>query len=289
MEQPIRVLQVLTLMNLGGAETMVMNYYRNMDRKKVQFDFLLHRTEKGAYDDEIRELGGKIFYMPPISPLNFLKYKKSLRTFFEEHPEYKIVHSHLNALSAFVLNASKKNCHIRIAHSHIAINPININTFLNKKQSISNNLKDLIQSIMRGPLKKSATHYFACGKKAGQWMYGNKPEKNVTVINNAIDVDRFSYNEEVALQMKQELNLSKSFVVGHIGRFHDQKNHVFILRIFNELLKRHNNSKLVLIGIGELTSKIENDIKKLGLENNVLMLGARKDIPRLMQCMDVFL
>lgn len=289
MEKPIRILQVLGSMDLGGAETMIMNYYRNIDNSKIQFDFLLHRKEKGAYDDEILKLGGKIFYVPSINPLHFYKYIKSLNAFFKEHSEYRIVHSHLNSLSVFVLNAAKKTCNVRIAHSHIAITPIKISSFFNKRQSISNNIKDIIHLLLRRSLKKSASHYFACGKQAGEWMFGKKLMKDVLIINNAIDISKFSYTPEKALVSKQSFNLENNFVIGHIGRFHDQKNHTFILKVFKELKKINDKSKLLLIGTGHLQSKIKEESQSLNISDHVLFLGARTDIPEVLLSIDIFL
>ena len=215
--------------------------------------------------------------------------RSSLKSFFKEHPEYKIVHSHINSLSTFVLNAAKKSCPTRIAHSHIAITPITLSTFVKSRQSLTNNIKDLIHLMLRKSLRKNATHYFACGEKAAEWMYGNNPDKEVSVIYNAIDTNKFSYKESVSLRVKEQLNISDSLVIGHVGRFHDQKNHTFIIKIFKELLTKESNAKLVLIGVGDLKEVIEDEATKLNIINNILFLGARKDINELLQAMDLFL
>ncbi|NAS30162.1 glycosyltransferase [Flavobacteriaceae bacterium R38] len=289
MNKPIRVLQVLTIMNLGGAETMIMNYYRNIDRTKVQFDFLLHRPERGAYDDEIEALGGIIYRLSPISPRNFFRYKKELKLFFEEHQEYKIIHSHLNSLSTFILNASKPIANTRISHSHIAINPIRLSDFFNPKLDFKTTLKDAIQVMLRRSVAKHATHYFACGKKAGNWMYGDNFDKKITIINNAIDALKFTYNSETAIEVKNKLAINENFVVGHIGRFNDQKNHFFLINIFKEIIKIKPNAVLVLIGEGGLKTKIEAEANRLGIKDAILFLGLRKDIPDILQSFDVFL
>lgn len=286
---PIRVLQILGSMDLGGAETMVMNYYRTIDRTKVQFDFLLHRQSKGAYDDEILELGGRIHYVPSINPKHYKHYLKSLKDFFSQYPEYKIVHSHLNSLSVFALKAAKKNSPIRIAHSHIAITPINILSFFKKNQSFTNNIKDLIHLLLRKSLKKSASHFFACGAMAADWMYGTNPEKKVYVLNNAINIEKFSFDKNVGLETKEKLGVSNNFTIGHVGRFHDQKNHVYIIKIFIEILKYKKNAKLVLVGTGSLQEKIKQDVKALGIEDKVSFLGSRTDIPEILQAFDIFL
>lgn len=274
MGEPIRVLQVVTHMNRGGLETMLMNYYRNIDRTKVQFDFLTHRpkNEKKDYDDEIRSLGGKIYHMPVLNPFSRI-YMKSLDEFFKEHKEYKIVHSHLDCLSAYPLKMAKKNgVPVRIAHSH--------NTSQEK------NLKYLIKDYSKKQIPKYATHLFACGKEAGEWMFGNH---KFQIMNNAIDAKKFIYNEEIRKQKRQELGLDGKFVVGHVGRFNLQKNHEFLIRCFKNFVKSNKDAVLILIGNGELQDKIKQQVKEYQIEDQVKFLGLREDIPQLLQAMDLFL
>ena len=274
MGEPIRVLQVVTHMNRGGLETMLMNYYRNIDRNKVQFDFLTHRpeNEKKDYDDEIRSLGGKIYHMPVLNPFS-PSYMKSLDRFFKEHKEYKIVHSHLDCLSAYPLKAAKKNgVPVRIAHSH--------NTSQEK------NLKYLIKDYSKKQIPKYATHLFVCGKEAGKWMFG---KHKFQIMNNAIDAKKFIYNEEVRKQKRVELGVEDKFVIGHVGRFNLQKNHEFLVKRFADFAKTNEDAILVLIGNGELQEKIKEMAKEYGIETKVKFLGLREDIPQLLQAMDLFL
>jgi len=289
-EMPIRVLQVLTIMNLGGAETMIMNYYRHVDRTKVQFDFLLHREERGFFDDEIEQLGGKIFRMPAISPKNYFVYKRKLNLFFDEHPEYSIVHSHLNALSSIILGiAKRKHTPCRIAHSHLAVESGTFKKIFKKNTDIKATIKDSIQSLIRGKVAKVANHYFACGEKAGDWLFGIKNNEKITVINNAINASLFKYDFEKAIKFKEEFNLIDKKVIGHVGRFNEQKNHFLLIKIFNEVYKKDNNCVLVLIGDGNLKSRIEKEAKQLNISKNVLFLGLRDNIPDLLQGFDLFL
>lgn len=274
MGEPIRVLQVVTHMNRGGLETMLMNYYRNIDRNKVQFDFLTHRpeSEKKDYDDEIRSLGGKIYHMPVLNPFS-PGYKKSLDQFFKEHKEYKIVHSHLDCLSAYPLKAAKKNgVPIRIAHSH--------NTSQEK------NLKYLIKDYSKKQIPKYATHLFACGKEAGQWMFG---KHKFQIMNNAIDAKKFIYNEEIRKQKRAELGVEDKFVIGHVGRFNLQKNHEFLIQCFKAFLQKNSDAVLLLVGNGDLQEKARQQVKGYGIEDYVKFLGLREDIPQLLQAMDLFL
>jgi hypothetical protein len=168
---PLRVLHVVTYMGRGGLETMIMNYYRRIDRNRIQFEFLVHRDFEADYDQEILSLGGNIYHVPTLNPLS-PGYYAALDRFFEEHP-YRIVHSHLDCLSAYPLRSAKKHgAMIRIAHGH------------NKKQDL--NLKYIIKILSKPWMPIFATHLFACGREAGEWMFSGHP---FTIMNNAIDVN----------------------------------------------------------------------------------------------------
>lgn len=268
----LRVLQVVTYMGRGGLETMIMNYYRNIDRSKIQFDFLVHRQEEAAYDKEILSLGGHIYHMPVLNPFS-KAYFKSLDNFFKEH-KYDIVHSHLDCMSAYPLKIAQKNgVSVRIAHSH------------NKSQD--KNLKYPIKLLSKRLIPKYATHLFACGKEAGDWMFNGKP---YTILNNAIDAQIYVYNERVRDEVRKELNLTNdNLVVGHVGRFNPQKNHSFIIDVFNAVYEKNKNARLVLVGSGDGQQAIEDKVKRLGLSDAVLFLGSRGDVNRVLQAMDVFL
>ena len=282
----IRVLQVFTIMNRGGAESMIMNYYRKLDRNKVQFDFLVHRKEKAAFDDEIENLGGKIYKFNPISPFFPKKYYNELRTFFKEHSEYSIIHSHLNTFSSFPLKIAREfNIPCRIAHAHIAIDKVNLSSFLSQKESPKETLKKLIKLQLKKRVKKNATHLFSCGEKAGNWLFGDTP---FTTMNNAIDTEKFKYDELTSTAYKKKFNLQNEIVIGHIGRFVSQKNHSFLLQIFAALLKRESNYTLVLIGDGPLRESLEKEAGNLKIIDKVHFLGVRTDIPQLCQMMDIF-
>lgn len=270
--EPIRILHVVTYMGRGGLETMIMNYYRHIDRSKVQFDFLTHRDFKADYDGEIESFGGKIFHLPKLVPWS-RKYKKALNVFLAEHPEYKIVHVHQDCLSSVILKAAKKNnLPVRIAHSH--------------SSNQDKNLKYLIKLYYKRYIAKYATHLFACGKDAGDWMFGGAPYE---IINNAIDTKKYEYNPEIRSKMRKELGINDNdFVIGHVGRFNSVKNHTFLLDIFNEFKKLQKNSVLLLVGDGELRSSIEKKAKELNITNDVIFTGVRSDVPDLMQAMDCF-
>lgn len=268
----IRVLQIVTYMGRGGLETMIMNYYRNIDRNKVQFDFLVHRQEEADYDKEIVALGGKIYHIPMLNP--FLKsYFNALDSFFKEH-KYDIVHCHLDCMSAYPLKIAKKNgVRVRIAHSH------------NKSQD--KNLKYPIKLYSKRLIPKYATHLLSCGKEAGDWMFNGKP---YTILNNAIDAQSYRFDKQIREEMREQLGFNQEdFVIGHVGRFNPQKNHNFIIDVFNFVHKKNTAAKLVLVGTGDGQKAIKEKVESLALSDSVLFLGNRTDVNKILQAMDVFL
>lgn len=265
------------IMKRGGIESYMMNYYRHFDHNKIQIDFVVLGFQKGAYDDEIESLGGKIYNIPQKSK-NYLGYLKGLNKIFVTG-EYRIVHSHLDAMSMTVLKQAKKfNVPIRIAHSH------------NTQHLTRNLIKLLINERAREKIKNYATHLFACSEPAGIWLYGNKAfeEGRVSIIKNAIDIDKFTFNKEKRKELRKEFELCEDdFVIGHVGRFEYQKNHKFLLETFAGVVKLIPNAKLILVGDGDLREKIENKIFKLNIQNNVILSGTREDVNNLYNLFDV--
>ena len=278
-ERMIRVLHITGSMNRGGIETFIMNIYRNMDREKVQFDFLLWTDKKCDYTDEILRLGGKIYNISPRRK-GIINNIKELINFFSKHKEYRIVHQHVNSLSYItpLKIAKKNNVPIRIIHGHsIQVGGHPLNQYLHRFNKLS--------------IRKIATDFFACSELAAKWLYPTKQylAGDYKIIKNAIDIDSFTYSETVRNKIRNELNIQDKLVIGHIGRFSYQKNHDFIVDIFKEIYLRNPDSLLLLIGNGELMDKIKNKVKSLGLDNNVIFTGVRSDISELLQAMDIFL
>lgn len=275
--EPIRIAQIIGKWLGGGVESVVMNYYRNIDRTKIQFDFICDEDSTDIPYDEIDALGGKVILIPPYQKV--FKYHKELKKVLKEG-NYKIVHSHINTLSVFSLCAAKSaKVPVRIAHSH---------STTNKKEW----KKNLVKQVLRPLTKLFATDYMACTEHAGRWMFGNKEydKGNVYVLNNAIDVDKFKYDEKIRKEKRKELNIDDdTLVIGHIGRFVEQKNHRFLIDIFNEVHKKNLNTILLLIGQGPLMKEIKEKVKKLNIENSVKFLGQREDVNELYQAMDLFL
>jgi len=283
----IRVLQVFTIMNRGGAESMIMNYYRKINKEKVQFDFLVHRKEEGAFDKEIESLGGRIYKFDPINPLFPGSYYTLLRQFFKRHSEYRIVHSHLNTFSPFPLKIAEEfKIPCRIAHAHIAIESINTSDIRFNKDNLKELFKKLVKFQLKRKIHAYTTHCFSCGDKAGAWLFGEHA-KFIT-MNNAIDTETFICNPAVSDTYRKDLGIQEALVLGHVGRFNTQKNHSFLLKIFSEVLKQRQDSVLVLIGDGGLKEKIRSEARSLGILDNIKMLGVRSDIPQLIQMFDVF-
>lgn len=269
---PLRILHIVTYMGRGGLETMLMNYYRHIDKDKVQFDFLVHRDFKADYDDEILSLGGRIYHVSRLVPWS-KGYREELKRFFREHPEYKIVHVHQDCLSSVALQCAKEcGVPVRIAHSH--------NCAQDK------NIKYLIKLHYMKSIPKYATNLFACGEKAGDWMFRGEQYQ---LMNNAIDIKNYEYNCETSQRVRKSLGINDEFVIGHVGRFHPQKNHSYLIEIFNALITKKPNVKLLLIGEGEGKADIVKKVKELGIENKVIFTGMRSDVNELLQAMDVFL
>lgn len=268
----IRVLQCVNNMHRAGLETMLMNYYRNIDRTKIQFDFLTHRPERSDYDDEIEALGGKVYYAPRLYPQNYPAYFAYMKKFFREHPEYKIVHSHIDAMSYLPLLAAKRaGIPVRIAHSH--------NT------SIDRDYKYILKQYFRSQIGTAATHCLACGKEAGVFLF---QKECVPIIPNAVDCQKFLFNEEIRNSKRHQLQLGEKFVVGHVGRFTQQKNHHFLLDIAVALLQKCPDAVLLLVGKGELEDNVRKWVREKDLQDKVLFLGNRGDVNELYQAMDVF-
>lgn len=273
--QPIRVLNLFTIMDRGGAETMVMNYYRHIDRRKVQFDFLVHRDRRGAYDDEIEALGGRIYRLCPIYPQNFARYKRELRAFFQAHPEYRIIHSHMSELGYFAFcEAERQGVPVRICHAHNAPHGFD--------------LKMIMRTYFKKRMMPHLTHLFMCGMESGRWLFGPQSEDRFIMLNNAIDAAAYTYAPAKRTEVRRALGLADELTIGHVGRFNPQKNHPFLLEIFSALLKKEPTAVLLLVGGGEDMPKIQEKARALEITEHVRFLGVRSDVAELMQAMDVF-
>jgi glycosyltransferase involved in cell wall biosynthesis len=273
----VRILHVLGRLDRGGAETMVMNLYRQIDRSKLQFDFIIHTDDECDYTREIQSLGGRIYSISRYTGKNHAQYRKEWDVFLEKHPEYKIIHGHVRSTASIYLKIAKSRGLITIAHSH--------NT------SSGKGLPAFAKNILQFPIRYLADYLFACSKTAGEWLYGKNVYKkqNFKILNNAIDAKKFIYNNRVRDIRRKEFNIEDKFVIGHIGRFHKQKNHEYIIDIFKIIQDYNKNSVLMLVGDGDLKKSVQQKVEKLGLVDKVIFTGVRPDITELLQSMDVFL
>ncbi|WP_318509610.1 glycosyltransferase family 1 protein [Bacillus sp. T3] len=269
-------------MDRGGAETLIMNIYRNIDKSKVQFDFVTHSEKKGDYDEEIISMGGNIYRIPSLGtkgPISYIKELKKIMT----STKYSAVHAHTDYQCGFpALAAKMSGIKTRICHSHS-------NNWLKSNRTAENILLYFLRKIIRF----SATHYCSCSLEAARFLFGekNKEISRVRILNNGIDVSQFSNTDSKDRDsVINELGLQKEVkLIGHIGKFSPSKNQYFILKVLEQLVKVDNSFRAIFVGDGPLRNEIEKEVLKLGLKDYVLLLGVRRDIPRLMNAFDVFI
>lgn len=271
-KKPIRIAQMMTDMNYGGVEMVVMNYYKYIDKSEVQFDFFVFDGSLIPQKKEIESMGGKVYVVPKYT--HPLEYEKEIQRIMKKE-KYLVVHSHMNTLSAFSLYGAKRiGIPNRILHNH-------------STSGKGEFKKNIAKYILKPFAKYYSTCYCACSKIAGNWMYGNKTEYKI--FNNAIDLDKFAYDEKKRTEIRNELNIKNAKVIGHIGRFCYQKNHDLLLEIFSKVLQIRQDCILLLIGEGELEQKIKNKAKIMGIEKKIIFLGGRTDAYKYYQAMDLFL
>jgi len=275
-EEPIVVAQIMGKWVGGGVEAVIMNYYRHIDRAKIQFDFICDADSTCIPYDEIKELGGNVILCPPYQKV--FKYQKFLINLFKEK-KYKIVHSNINTLSVFPLRAAKKaGVPIRIAHNHATTS---------RKEWKRNILKKIFKRF----IKFYSTDYMACSIKAGKWMFGNKNiiQNKVFILNNAIDVQLFKYNEVVRNKIRKEYEIKDNqIIIGHVGRMMQTKNQEFVIKVFYELVKE-NDCILMLAGDGPDKEKIINQVDGLNLSSKVIFLGQKNNIADYYEAFDVLI
>lgn len=273
--KPIRIAHVIGKLNAAGVEAVVNNYYKNIDHNKYQFDFFIDADSACSPPQALIDMGARYYIVPPYQKLP--QYIWALRKHFKDN-DYKIVHSGMNTLAVFSLFAAwLANVPVRINHNHSTAGK-------------GETKRNILKYILRPFATFFATHYCACSRYAGEWLFGKQlvEEGKVKIFNNAIDVANFSYNPVWRQAMRKELNIENKFVVGHVGRFCFQKNHEFLIEIFKIVHEKDNNAILLLVGIGELQEVIKQKVYNLGLQNSVIFLGARNDVNKLYQAMDVF-
>ena len=278
--EKMRILHVVSALEIGGSMALLLNLHKKINTDLVQFDYVsLHRG--GQYDvlaDSVKALGGKIYYLPTLTGFNLLKVIKSWIQFFKNHPEYKIIHSHLRSYAALYLLIAKHFGLKTIIHSHNTKN--------------DRGMGAVIKTVLQYPLRFVADYFLACSNEAGLWLFGKNVVKspNYHVLKNAIDTTLFKFNQNTREEYRKKLNIPDSTKVFiNVGRFVDQKNHDFLLRLFAEITKENNNTLLLLVGDGELRPQIESQIDMLKINNSVILLGAVQDVYNWFQVADTFL
>jgi glycosyltransferase involved in cell wall biosynthesis len=275
--RPHRIALIVGKIVFGGVDIVAMNWLRCINREEFQLDFFVDGLDSTPIDTEITTLGGRIYKLPSYErnlAENLREFRKILR-----NNKYSIVHCCMNSLSVFWLREAKKcNIPIRISHNR-------------STASISEGVRVLIKYALRPFSRVYPTHYLACSEYAGQWLFGRNATKKgkVTVLYNALEINKFNYNTDVRTKVREHMGITDNFVIGHIGRFMAQKNHTFLIDVFQNIHSVRSNAKLVLVGDGLLFDSIKSLVQSKGLENSVIYCGRRNDVSEIMQAMDYFM
>lgn len=272
----VKVLTILSGLDGGGVENILLNYYRNMDREKVHIDFIVHSQHKGKIEDKFEKLGSKIYRVTPKT----VSLRKNIVEIYKimKENKYDIIHSRMNVKGmTHLITAWICGVKVRMIHNHMAYVP---------KQGKMKYLTPPAKIIC----KLFATHWLACSDAAAIDMFGEKAYKRgkAVVINNAIDAEKYDYNPILRKSVRDEFGIKDEFVIGIVGRFHEQKNHKFMLQILKEIVNKNKNVKLLLVGGGELDKEIHQWVEQYDLKEFVIFTGIRTDVPRLLQGMDIF-
>lgn len=290
MADVIRVLHVLGGTGLGGAESRIMDLYRQMDRQEIQFDFLVHSSavncfredaperEPQFYDEEIRKLGGRIYVLPKFRVYNYFTYKRAIKNFFREHHEFRVVQGHMTSTAGIYLPIAKK-CGVPVTVAH------------SRNAGVAKGAKGIATRFFRRNLVQKADYCFACSELAGKDVFGEEAMRQgrVKIIHNAVDAGKFTYNPQKRNEVRDRLGLSEQLVIGHVGRFDYQKNHSFLIDIFAKLCEFRQDAVLILLGEGSGMENIREKCRALGIAEKVKFLGNQKRPEDYYQAMDTFL
>lgn len=269
MEQyPVRVLHIVGSMHPGGMENFIMNLYRNIDRDRVQFDFVVHMSGDADYEQEIQRMGGKLYTLPRLTGHPIANLKGLYRIVKDGH--YKVVIRHTpNALVAPQVYAAARAGAFSICHSHNTTDP-----------------KKLLHHIGKALIKHGKIGRFACSKEAGIWMFG---KRECTVVHNAIDIDKFSFDQEKRARIRKEFSLEDRQVYGHVGNFIQSKNHPFLLSVYREIARLDDRAAFICIGAGDLKEQIQQEAEQLGIRSRVIFTGIRHDVDAFLSAMDALI
>lgn len=290
MSDTIRILHVLGGTDLGGAESRIMDLYRQMDPEQFQFDFLVHSDavrhagddasarKPQFYDEEILRRGGQIYVLPRFKGYNYMAYRRAVVDFFARHHEFRVVQGHMTSTAAIYLPIAKRaGVPITAAHARSA--------------GVDSGIKGIATRLLRKNLYRKADFCFACSHAAGVSAFGEKAvnDGRVTVIPNAVDAERYVYQADRRKQMRKQLRVEDKLVLGHVGRFHESKNHDYLVSVFAQVCKAREDAALILVGDGPGREAVSRKCRELGIADKVLFAGNQRNPEDYYQAFDFFL
>jgi glycosyltransferase involved in cell wall biosynthesis len=275
--EPIRVLHMIGTLEIGGSQSFILNIYSNIDRNKLQFDFIVDHPDRMDYENDVKQLGARVYIMPKFNGKNIREIKKAWNRFFEDHPDYKVLHSHVRSYASIYLPIAKKHDVKTIIHSHSTSNGFG--------------LLALVKSILQYPVRYQADYFMACSREAGEWLFGKKvcESNKFQVAKNAIDVKKYTFNERMRTEVRRELGLNDEFVLGYLARVVVPKNPFFIIDSMHEILKIKPTAKLLFVGDGDLLKSVKEKARIVGIDGSIIFTGARTDVERMLSAMDCYL
>lgn len=273
----MKILHYIGSLHYAGAQTFLMELYRNIDRDNFQFDFVVFPEDECGFYDEVKEYGGMIYVCPKFNGLNYLEFVKWWNAFLAVHSvEYSTIHIHQTVTARMVIKASRKHGIPTILHSH--------------SKSNGSGLVAKLKDMMQFNLGHMADYMYACSDEAGQYLFGPNVigKNNYETLQNAIDISRFEYNEHVRKKLRLSLNIEDKYVLGVVGRFHHTKNQIFLINLLPEIVVKVPNVMLMLVGDGDERVLLERRAAELGVTDNVLFVGNKRNTEDYYQCMDLF-
>ena len=275
--KPIRILQMMSSLDIGGSQAFVMNLYRNIDRESIQFDFIIDHPEQTYFQAEIEKLGGKVYVLPSFRGTNIKELKKAWNKFFLEHPEYRVLHSHSRSYASIYIPIAKKYGIKTIIHSHSTSNGKGIGA--------------VVKAFLQYPLRYQADYFMACSYEAGEWLFGRKVCKNANfqIVKNDFDSQKYIYNKEIRQQARQELGLGEAFVLGYLARVTEPKNPLYAIEVFYALREMLPDAKLLFVGDGSLMQKVRDKAAEYGILDSIVFTGSRPDVERMLFAMDCYI
>ena len=273
----IRVLHMIGTLGIGGSQAFVMNMYRAINREEMQFDFIIDHPHLNYYIPEIEKMGGRVYQLPLFNGKNFFHVRKAWKKFFETHPEYKILHSHVRSYASIYLPIAREHGVKTIIHSHATSN--------------GKGFYAAVKAVLQFPLRFQADCYMACSHAAGEWLFGKRicRSNKFKLIKNAINTEEFVFEEKKRTEICKEFGIDKQFVVGFLARVSEAKNPMFALDVIKHLSGIKPDSVMLFVGDGEMLSEVKKRAKELGLESRVIFTGARTDTGKLLSAMDCYI